>query len=43
MITNMGYKWHASPALTINYGKDVTEITWEGKNLKSYDAYKFEW
>jgi len=41
--TEMGHKWHASPAPVINYGNDVTEITWEGKNLKAYDAYKFEW
>ena len=41
--TEMGHKWHASPAPIINYGKNVTEITWEGKNLKAYDAYKFEW
>jgi len=23
--------------------KDVTTITWEGKNLKAFDAYKFDW
>ena len=21
----------------------VAKITWEGKNLKAFDAYKFEW
>ena len=41
--TEMGQKWHATPAPKINYGKDITEITWEGKNLKAYDAYEFEW
>jgi len=38
----MGYKWYASSAPTINYEEDVTEITWEGKNLKAYDANRFE-
>ena len=23
--------------------KEGTKITWEGKNLKAFDAYKFEW
>ena len=41
--TELGYKWHASPHPTINYLDDRTEITWEGKNLKAYDAYRFEW
>ena len=41
--TELGYKWHASPHPTINYLDDITEITWEGKNLKAYDAYRFEW
>lgn len=41
--TEMGYKWHASPAPKINYLDDKTEITWEAKNLKAYEAYRFEW
>lgn len=41
--TEMGYKWHASPAPEIHYLDDVTEVTWEAKNLKAYDSYKFEW
>lgn len=41
--TEMGYKWHVSPAPSIKYLPKVTEITWESKNLKAHDAYKFEW
>jgi len=41
--TEMGYKWHASPPPNTKYLADKTEITWEGKNLKAYDAYRFEW
>jgi len=41
--TEMGYKWHASPPPEIKYLKDKTVITWEGKNLKAHDGYKFEW
>jgi len=41
--TELGYKWVAEPAPTIKYLKDKTVINWEGKNLKAFDAYKFEW
>ncbi len=41
--TEMGYKWHVSPPPVMKFKKDKTEITWEGKNLKAYSAYRFEW
>jgi len=41
--TDLGYKWHASPPPTIKYLPDRTTITWEAKNLKAFDAYRFEW
>ncbi len=40
--TELGYKWIADPPPTIKYLKEGTKITWEGKNLKAFDAYKFE-
>jgi len=39
----LGYKWNADPPATIKYMKDKTQITWQGKNLKAFDAYKFDW
>lgn len=39
----LGYKWNADPPATIKYLKDATQIIWQGKNLKSFDAYKFDW
>jgi len=39
----LGYKWNADPPPTIKYMKDTTQITWQGKNLKAFDAYKFDW
>jgi len=41
--TELGYKWVADPPPVIKYLKEGTKITWEGKNLKAFDAYKFEW
>jgi len=41
--TELGYKWIADPPPIIKYLKEGTKITWEGKNLKAIDAYKFEW
>ena len=41
--TEMGNKWHASPPPKIEFLEDITQITWEGKNLQAYDAYQFEW
>lgn len=41
--TELGYKWIADPPAKIEYGKETTTIEWESKNLKAYDAYKFEW
>ena len=28
---------------TINLGKKITEIVWEGKNVHAYDEYIFQW
>jgi len=39
----MGYKWNISPAPTLRYKGDKTEINWEGKNLKAHEAYRFDW
>jgi len=39
----LGYKWNADPPATLKFHKDVTTVTWEGKNLKAFDAYKFDW
>ncbi len=41
--TELGYKWNADPPSTIKYMKDSTQITWQGKNLRAFDAYKFDW
>ncbi len=41
--TELGYKWIANPPPSVKYNKKTTVISWEGKNLKAYDAYKFEW
>jgi len=41
--TELGYKWVADPPPTIKYLKEGTLISWEGTNLKAFDAYKFEW
>ena len=41
--TEMGYKWNISPAPTLRYKGDKTEINWEGKNLKAHEAYRFDW
>jgi len=41
--TELGYKWVADPPPTVKYLQEGTKITWEGKNLKAYDAYRFEW
>ncbi|MCH8015635.1 MAG: hypothetical protein IH917_03300 [Acidobacteria bacterium] len=41
--TELGYKWVAKPPPTTKYLSDKTKIFWEGKNLKAFDAYKFEW
>ncbi len=27
----------------VKYLKEGTKIIWEGKNLKAFNAYKFEW
>jgi len=43
MRKRLGYKWIADPPPIIKYLKEGTKITWEGKNLKAFDAYKFEW
>ncbi|MCV0392943.1 MAG: hypothetical protein K5790_06580 [Nitrosopumilus sp.] len=41
--TELGYKWNAEPPATIKYLKDMTQIIWQGKNLKAFDAYTFDW
>ena len=41
--TELGYKWVADPPPTTKYLPEGTVITWEGANLKAFDAYKFEW
>jgi len=41
--TELGYKWIANPPPSVKYHKKTTEMSWEGKNLKAYDAYRFEW
>ena len=41
--SELGYKWNADPPATIKYMKDKTQIIWQGKNLKAFDAYKFDW
>jgi hypothetical protein len=39
----LGYKWNADPPATLKFLKDATTVSWEGKNLKAFDAYKFDW
>ena len=39
----LGYKWNADPPATLKFLKDKTTVTWQGKNLKAFDAYKFDW
>jgi len=31
------------PVPSVKYLKEDTKITWESKNLKAFDTYKFEW
>jgi len=39
----LGYKWNADPPATMKYLPDSTQISWVGKNLKAFDAYRFDW
>jgi len=41
--TELGYKWNADPPASIKFLPDKTTIFWQGKNLKAFDAYKFDW
>lgn len=41
--SELGYKFLAEPPAATNYTPQGTRITWEIKNLKAFDAYKFEW
>ena len=41
--TELGYKWNAEPPPVLKFLKEGTTVTWEGKNLKAFDAYKFDW
>lgn len=41
--TELGYKWNAEPSASIKFLPKKTVISWEGKNLKSFDAYQFDW
>ncbi|MGI0021697.1 MAG: hypothetical protein ACRD9Q_02435 [Nitrososphaeraceae archaeon] len=38
-----GYKVHATPAASVKYLNDRTEISWQASNLHAYDGYRFEW
>ena len=41
--TELGYKWNVDPPARIQFLKEGTRVTWEGKNLKAFEAYKFDW
>ncbi len=41
--TELGYKWMAKPAPVMKIKDDKTIITWEAKNLKAHQAFRFEW
>ena len=39
----LGYKWNADPPATLKFLHAAPKVTWEGQNLKAFDAYKFDW
>lgn len=41
--TELGYKFMAKPAPVMKTINDKTVITWEAKNLKAHQAFRFEW
>ena len=41
--TELGYKWMAKPSPIMKIKDGKTIITWEGKNLKAHQAFRFEW
>lgn len=42
--TELGYKWMAKPAPVMKIQDDgKTIVTWDAKNLKAHQAYRFEW
>jgi len=41
--SELGYKWNADPPSSIKFLPDKTTITWQGKNLKAFYAYQFDW
>ena len=41
--TELGQKWMAKPSPVMKIEEGKTVITWETKNLKAHEAYKFEW
>ena len=41
--SELGYKWNADPPASLKFLTDKTTIFWQGKNLKAFDAYQFDW
>ncbi|MCH7758729.1 MAG: hypothetical protein IIA19_09720 [Thaumarchaeota archaeon] len=41
--SELGYKWNADPPASLKFLPDKTTISWQGKNLKAFDAYQFDW
>jgi len=41
--TELGQKWMAKPSPVMKVKEGKTVITWEAKNLKAHEAFKFEW
>ena len=41
--TELGYKWMAKPAPVMKIKDGKTIVTWEAKNLKAHQAFRFEW
>jgi hypothetical protein len=38
-----GYRVYATPSPVVKYLDDKTVVNWSKKNLKSFDAYQFQW
>ncbi len=41
--TELGQKWMAKPAPVMKIKNGITTVTWEAKNLKAHQAFRFEW
>jgi len=41
--TELGQKWLAKPAPVMKIKDGKTIVTWEAKNLKAHQAFRFEW